>query len=149
MEVVIPSLLLVTGRRTIEIMKTASFEDYRSDDQKEENVEYKAVFSGQTKTPEAKSYLIPLLAPVEKVKLALAAVRHAYPFADRNNSSVNAAYSKTINKMCQTLFGRSAHELRAVYAHMCQESFNRGPKKMPISGYISKTLGHCAPTTSL
>jgi len=148
MDVLIPSLLLVSGRRTIEIMKTGSLECFESEDEKED-VEYKAIFSGQAKSSNTKPYQIPLLAPVEKVKLALAAVRQAYPLQNKDNNDINAVYSKTINKMCKAMFGLGAHELRAVYAHMCQLSFNKGPRKMSVSGYISKTLGHEAPTTSL
>lgn len=149
MDILIPSLLLVTGRRTVEIMRTASFENYETNDEKDENVEYKAIFSGQAKSVDSKPYLIPILAPVEKIKLALASVRQAYPLEDKDNNFINATYSKTINKMCKAVFGLGAHELRAVYAHMCQQSFNVGNRKMSVSGYISKTLGHDASTTSV
>ena len=79
------ALLLATGRRFIEIMKTASF--VRKGD-------YSVTFSGQVKTGTAdeRSYDIDLLAPASMVIDGLARLRKMAPTEELPNPVVNNKY---------------------------------------------------------
>jgi Telomere resolvase len=82
------ALGLLTGRRTVEIFKTAAFTPVN---------EHAVLFSGQAKKgdlAEAVSYEIPVLAPPELIDSALARLRLAKDCSTLTNRDVNLKYAK-------------------------------------------------------
>ncbi len=138
----IAALLLATGRRTVEILKTAKF--YLVAPQKADG--YTCWFSGQVKEGlfEAKDYEIPLLCPYNMVATGLARVRRECDTANLDNAAVNLMYANSINYVLKKN-SLNAHGLRTVYA-MC--TFAMLKKKMSLIGHISKVLGHVNPANA-
>jgi integrase len=136
----VPALLLATGRRTIEILKTADFnitEDMATDG-------FTCVFSGQAKQglENIGEYEIPLLAPFWLVKKALDKVRTGYNASKESTEQVHAKFANQLNKYCKKLGGVGPHELRAIYAVMC---YQLNKRKASMMGYIAGILGHSNP----
>ena len=139
-QAVVAALLLASGRRTVEIMKTGAFtlnEEMTMDG-------YEAVFSGQAKDSlfGTGPYAIPLLAPFRLVHAAMQVVRDAFPTDDLSNEAVTAKYNKSLNNFIQRKLGPefSAHTLRGIYAMATYELFN--DKKISLIGWVSRVLGH-------
>jgi integrase len=141
------ALLLITGRRTTEILKTAEFSLSRStkgNPSTQTSDGYKCMFSGQTKEglfPEAE-YEIPLLAPFWVVEKAMQRLRSLYLTQGMTNQQVNESYSGQIRTYTEKMAEMTPHELRACYALM---TFQLAEKKMSLIGHISKVLGHAQP----
>ncbi len=134
---VVPALLLATGRRTIEILKTAKFtlrEDMKADG-------YKCIFSGQAKAglDEKDCYEIPLLAPFYLVEFALQTVRRQFDATNVSAEQVHQIYARQLNTYIHKLVGVNAHALRSIYA-MCCYTLNKNVSSM--IGYIATILGH-------
>jgi len=145
--VLVASLLLVTGRRTIEILKTADFERCGEEP-------YLTSFKGQAKTEdEGKTFTIPLLAKYDDVARALSVIREQICCNNLSAEEINSKYAKTIARWTKERFGVNPHQLRATYAIMCEQLHNRrddlSSHRMTYSGYISKVLGHAFPTSSI
>lgn len=137
------ALLLVTGRRTIEVLQTGDFYLAKDGDQNG----YKCMFSGQAKRKNKKDipYEIPLLAPYWAVKRAFTHMREMYQAEGLSQADVNSAFSTGINTRVKKLINLRPHELRAVYAAMTYKLNSEGFygwKKMSPIGFISQVLGH-------
>lgn len=140
------ALILLTGRRPSEILKSAKFEIIDS-----QNV----MFSGQLKTrdcPTAKvhPFPIPVLADSNLVCAALARLREmpeVKPLAEKPVKACNAKAS-VLSEACERHFGKLIkdcipHELRAAYAQICLV-YRRpdGKKRTDYEPYFAEILGH-------
>lgn len=127
------ALLFVTGRRSIEILKTAEF--YLSEGQEFNG--YTCVFKGQAKKSifASETYNIPVLAKFSVVSAALAKLRSMRDNSNLTERQVNSVYSKQLNNVTNRLTKLNPHELRAVYA-MCVYELADKDKKMSKIGFI-------------
>lgn len=134
-------LMLVSGRRSIEILKTAKF---NAVPRKKFNV----VFEGQAKLKERLElpYTIPLLAPAKSVLAALEYVRKQRPeFTSLTDKQLNSKCGKALNSTCKLLFKEwlgtecSPHDLRKAYAAI---SYHNTAKKESFRTFAAKVLGH-------
>jgi hypothetical protein len=140
----IAALLLATGRRTIEILKTANFslDDNMSPDG------YECVFDGQAKqglTP-TPPYTIPLLAPYWLVKEALDKVRAKIDADKFTADKLHQKYANAIGKATMKFAATNPHDLRAIYAVMC---YSMNTTKASMIGYIAGILGHTNPNNAM
>ncbi len=139
-------LILLTGRRPSEILKTAKFEVI--DDQ---NV----MFSGQLKTrdcPTAKTapFPIPVLADVRLICEALKRLREmpeVKPLAELEVKACNRK-ATALSQACDRHFGKlikdcTPHELRAAYAQICLIYRRQDRhKRTDYEVYFAEILGH-------
>ena len=137
---VIPALLLTTGRRTIEIMKTGKFEPVS---------EYRVRFSGQAKKGDLpdKPYEIDILAPAPMVIRALEWVRDKYDCKAMSSSECNQKWGKLVGVAVAKKFFTTPHRLRGVNAVACERIYNVGDKKKSFMGYLKDHLGHANPSS--
>ena len=143
------ALLLVTGRRTVELLMTGDFYLPKGGSVKG----YSAIFSGQAKEGlfPGGPYEIPLLAPYWVVKAAFQRLKELYPTKDLNNADINESFSKSINNYTTKVVGLTPHGLRGAYAMLTYELMKDdfyGGKKMSLIGWISQILGHAQPTAA-
>ena len=139
------ALLLVTGRRTIELLKTGDF----SLSPRQNSNGYTCVFSGQAKEGlfPGGAYEIPLLAPYWLVKKAFLRLRQLYTQTqDYSNVDMNQSFAKSINSFTKKELKMTAHQLRGAYAMMTFALQNQ--KQMSLVGWISKILGHAQPAAA-
>lgn len=137
---VVAALILVTGRRTIEIMKTGDI--YLGEGHSKTG--YVAMFTGQAKRglKDDEAYEIPLLAPFYMVRAALDVVRLT-DTSGMSSAEVNTKYSRNLLNYLRKRCDLNPHRLRDVYAMM---AFSLLPqKKMSLIGFVSKILGHEKP----
>jgi integrase len=137
------ALGLLTGRRTVELFKTATF---TSKD------EHSALFSGQAKKgdlAEPVSYEIPLLAPPELINSALARLRAAKDCAAITNRDVNLRYANSCNSSARRLLGKEYHfhTLRGIYAVIAHNCCL--PHRYSQNAFVAKVLGHASLSSSL
>ena len=137
------ALALLTGRRCIEIFKTAQFDAVN---------EHAVMFRGQAKrgdVAEPAAYEIPVLASPELINAALARLRTAKHCSGLSNREVNLRYSNSCNAAARRLLGpeHHFHSLRGIYAVI---SYNAClPHKYSMNAFVSKVLGHSSLGTSL
>lgn len=139
-----PALLLATGRRTIEVLKTGRFTKLKDE----------VVFRGAVKSSTYKGFKIPLLAPVKDVQKALRRLRNVVPEIkedDMTNKDVQAYLSKrnrTIFKNLSEKYGieLTPHMMRSIYVAMTYPEYG-GDKT--INGFASKVLCHSDNITNL
>jgi len=134
---VVPALLLATGRRSIEILKTA----FISLDEGMDPHGYECVFSGQAKSglDDTKPYVIPLLAPFDMVFSALAKVRRQYDATKKSSDEVHQETARPLDTQVKRLVGVTPHFLRTIYAMM---AYKLCSKKSSLIGFILSVLGH-------
>lgn len=144
-------LLLATGRRTVEVLKTGNF--YLNKNQSSKG--YVCMFSGQAKEGlfPGGEYEIPLLAPYWLVKKAFTQVREMYPTDGFTNADVNSSYAPSINAYLKKSCGLTPHSLRAAYAIMNyalsgKDEMGKNKKRISLIGYISRILGHSQPSAA-
>lgn len=150
-------LLLLTGRRATEIMKTASFEIVDN---------YHVRFSGQLKNEKCgvmanggrDNYIIPVLVDSKRIIAALARVREIKPLQDKTEKDVNALTScalgravkrnllgyvkKSVNQSIDNLVDYNFIEpknLRSIYVHIAQKQYE--PLSV-LSSFAHDVLGH-------
>ena len=137
------ALLLATGRRTVEILKTGDFslgENMDTDSPA-------AVFSGQAKSLKTESYVIPLLTNYWLVADAFKRLRSKIDCSKMSESTVNSNFRDAIALFLKKKVNLKPHELRSVYAMI---SYKLIPgKKMSLIGFISKALGHSSPANAI
>lgn len=138
------ALLLVTGRRTVELLKTGDFYLPKGGSVKD----YTAMFSGQAKEGlfPGGAYEIPLLAPYWLVKAAFKRLRELYDTADLGNADINESFASSIGNFVKSEVDLTPHALRGAYAMMTYELMNT--KKMSLVGWISLILGHAQPSAA-
>jgi hypothetical protein len=132
-------LMLLTGRRVIEILKTGTFEPTGKD-----NTVY---FDGQAKTREAEgtrqeSYEIPVLADPRIIMGAFEAIRAEKDFSEKPNNKVTQGVSKMLTEVVKTNFGYDykPKDLRSAYAQIAYARFC--PRHKTDTVYFSEILGH-------
>ena len=146
---IVCGLLLTTGRRTVEILKSAEL--YLGDGMTSSG--YTAMFKGQAKDSlfGSAAYMIPLLAPFNICKAALDRVRDQIGeiTKDLPTDDINAMYSRGINNYLKrvTKLDIAPHTLRAVYAMTTYELLPG--KKMSLIGHLGQVLGHANPTNAV
>jgi integrase len=134
-------LMLLTGRRATEILKTAIMEVVDDDN---------VLFSGQLKTKDSinaktKPYTIPVLTNSEKIVDALSKLRAMNDFSNISNDAVHSKTNSTLNDACKRSFkglidNPMPKDLRAVYAAICvEEVSHRGQSD---DAFIAQILGH-------
>jgi integrase len=134
---VVVALLLATGRRTAEILKTAKF-TYVS--------EYRVLFEGQLKTRGAgEPYEIDLLAPAQQVMTALAWLRKNHDTTNLTEVMVNSKYGKKVKTAVAKACKVNPHNLRGINAVACWKLFGQ---KQSMMGYLQQQLGHQAASAS-
>ena len=135
-QALLAALLLATGRRTEEILKTGILslgKDMSSNG-------YLARFEGQSKIglKDIEAYDIPLLAPFWLVSDGMKRVRDLYDIDPL--SSANSAASQTLNNYTKSRVGLKPHDLRKIYA---MATYNLQTANKPsLIGWVSRVLGH-------
>jgi integrase len=137
------ALGLLTGRRCIEIFKTAQFAEV---------TEHAVVFHGQAKkgnVAEPAAYEIPVLASPDLINTALALLRTAKDCSALSNREVNLRYSNSCNAAARRLLGPEyhLHSLRGIYAVACYNACL--PHRYSMNAFVSKVLGHSSLGSSL
>jgi integrase len=127
-------LLVVSGRRTIEILKLGLFEK----SEKEGHVFFSG--SAKLKTKEDEKYEIPLLVDPEYFLKTFKYYRYSYQQTDTNQKTT-IKYAATIRSRVRKLFGDelTSHDLRRSYAALCFDKFK---PKLDRFYYYQKILGH-------
>jgi Telomere resolvase len=134
---------LLTGRRTVEIFKTAAFTPVN---------EHAVMFSGQAKkgdVAEAVTYEIPVLASPELIITALARLRIAKDCTAITNRDVNLRYANSANAAARRLLGTEHHfhSLRGIYAVIAHNCCL--PHRYSQNAFVAKVLGHAGLGSSL
>lgn len=157
-------LMLLTGRRTCEVLNGtshfASIDSDQEDEDEEGHYEYALIFEGQAKRRGMPSpaYRIPVLAPPSLLLAAMDALRARQGgWVAESNRACSLRYqsllartlgdSKTPWKDC----GR-VHALRGIYAVMCLRLFDwtSGDGEEPTDAYVTMhILGHASVEESL
>jgi integrase len=137
------ALGLLTGRRTVELFKTATFTP---------KDEHSVLFSGQAKKgdlAEPVSYEIPVLAPPELINSALARLRFAKDCSAITNRDVNLRYANSCNAAARRLLGKEYHfhTLRGIYAVIAHNCCL--PHRYSQNAFVAKVLGHASLGSSL
>ena len=131
------ALCLLTGRRMVEILKTAKFTGSKINT---------LTFKGQAKkSAGGEAYDIPTLTSAQECKEALKFIREKINAKDLENNEINRKYENSLNGYSYRLFsaflGRcSTHDLRKAYASICLDKFK--PKNQSDNNYLSNILGH-------
>jgi Telomere resolvase len=137
------ALGLLTGRRCIEIFKTAHFTPVN---------DHSVLFGGQAKKGDLAdpvAYEIPVLAPPDLMNTALARLRAAKDCSALTNRDVNLKFANSCNSAARRLLGKEHHfhSLRGIYAviayNLCL------PHKYSLNAFVAKVLGHSNLSTSL
>jgi Telomere resolvase len=137
------ALGLLTGRRCIEIFKTAHFTPVN---------EHSVLFGGQAKKGDLAdpvAYEIPVLAPPDLINAALARLRAAKDCSALTNRNVNLKFANSCNSAARRLLGKEHHfhSLRGIYAviayNLCL------PHKYSLNAFVANVLGHSNLGTSL
>jgi integrase len=137
------ALGLVTGRRAIEIFKSAAFTTV---------TEHTVMFSGQAKkgdVAEAVTYEIPVLAAPELINTALTRLRAATDCSAISNRDVNLKYANSANAAARRLLGKEHHfhSLRGIYAVIAHNCCL--PHRYSLNAFVAKVLGHASLGSSL
>lgn len=126
-------LLLLTGRRPVEILQTAKFKYINQDT---------VLFEGQLKTDNPVPYEIPVLHNAKKVIEALENLRDLKDFSGRTTKQVRQSTGKNIKYRVEDYFGLkfTPKDLRALYFTICYKLF--ADKSEVDTVYCAKILGH-------
>lgn len=134
-------LLLITGRRPIEIVKTGQFTFPKTGRRTH------IVFDGQAKTKEREqpAYRIPVLAERDLIKLALGNLRRSRQYGEFqsiDNDAIHTRISPDLNGVVKRHYGLlwSPKKLRALYAAYCYAKF--APVHYDEIVYMGEVLGH-------
>lgn len=129
-------LIALTGRRSIEILKTGEFvEDHGS-----------LIFRGIAKKRKNKNkeITIPCLGDPKKVIRSLKKLRIIKDFSKKTNAQVSDQTSSNLSRMVKKEFkdiipNIQTKTMRSIYAAICLENL---PNKLSSEVYLSKILGH-------
>jgi hypothetical protein len=140
-------LLGLTGRRPIEILKTAHFKQYNY---KKHHIHFK----GQAKTGDMKRanryYPIPILDTPDNIIHSLNLLRSKLDLKDIDNRVINRKFEYYLGKISKTLLenviasnyvGLTSKSYRSMYASSCYILFNVKTKENDFE-YYAKILGH-------
>ena len=135
------ALLLLTGRRVTEVLKTGEF---MAGDKKRT-----LQFCGQLKQSDSADdapYTIPVLADPALVLSAIDYLRTVADCSEIDNQKVNARYSKYVNAAVADLFADAKggrlmpKDLRAIYATAAYAWY--APVTVSLNAYVARILGH-------
>jgi hypothetical protein len=142
-------LLLLTGRRTVEIWKMGAFE------YKQPNL---VIFSGQAKTRDSEnaktSYPIFTLCDAHLVCQALGKLRGLKDFSNSTEREVNSSTSTRLSRVVKRNFNSfilgydgllEAKDLRSIYVHIAHHLF---ASHTVITAFASDILGHVIKATA-
>jgi hypothetical protein len=135
-------LFALTGRRPIEILKTAIFTPVSND---------WLTFEGQAKKSkssndlESKPYDIPILTDSTDIVEALNFIRSVRDFSDISNDDIHSKTNKTLNETCKRCFkgvipDPSPKMLRKAYGEVASHWFK--PDSQEKNAFLSDILGH-------
>ena len=138
---VVVCLILITGRRPVEVLKLAKFAKVRGDNSQ-------LVFEGQAKTKgrDIGQYTIPVLGKAAPACIkALKKVRKEMDCTGLSNEGASRKYNDRIcllpTKLFKAHLGRcTPHDLRKAYAAICTAFYK--PRSMSANAYISSIWGH-------
>lgn len=136
-------LMLLSGRRSTEILKTATFQLA---------TEYSVIFSGQLKTKDSDNaqtqpYEIPLLIEADRFLAAFNRLRQLKNLSSLSNDEVNKRCAKGLSEMVKKHFwalipGVSCKDLRAAYATISEALYN--VETVSADVFFATVLGHSA-----
>jgi len=140
-------LMLLTGRRATEILKTAKFEKIDSNT---------VLFSGQLKTKDSenaqtKPYAIPVLSDSDLIIASLARLRELRDFSMLTPDEVHSRCNKSLNENVRRHYGEivptpNVKNLRHLYAAINHswnyEESDYLKSQFSIQAYIASILGH-------
>jgi hypothetical protein len=126
-------LLALTGRRPIEILKTARFE--LTGDQNT------VMFSGQAKSIELRPIEIPTLIDAKRITAALERLRDGLPLQHADNTAVNRQTAKQLGQIVRRHFSEDLvpKDLRDVYL---DAAYNARKPEVSRWAYAAEILGH-------
>ena len=134
-------LMLLTGRRSTEVLKTAEM-ILTSDNS--------VIFAGQLKTKGSDNaqtlpYEIPTLTDAQIVVDALAKLRQLRDFSSLTNDAVHSRANKSLSEAVKRYFAGlipsvKLKDLRSAYATICHELYC--PKQISQTAYFAMVLGH-------
>ena len=150
---VIPALVLCTGRRISEILKSGRFYIVEGQD----GNGYLCMFSGQLKrkSREDKPYVIHLLAPFNLISSALQRAREYVHLREEKNklngkkTTPASSFNSTVLKGVKKLFGGKEwtnRSLRSLYADICRQVFGKDQRS---SKFRQTILGHSDPKNQM
>jgi hypothetical protein len=135
----------LTGRRPIEVLKTASFERVNP---------HHLLFSGQAKTknsPNSRhSFIIPVLADPDLIIEALSYIRTLIPVSSWENDLISSTINSSLLKRVRLLehcissnehLSLNCRSLRAIYVASAYELFNMSTKAS-YNAFTARVLGH-------
>jgi hypothetical protein len=131
-------LLVVSGRRTFEIVNSAKFSKIN-----ETIVEVGGLLKKREKTDI--SIRIPVLVKTDYFMKAFKFYRKKFDDSKMTDKQVNSKYSPMINRRVKTIFNDkalTAHDMRRVYVMMAYDRFPQLAKKRD---FIRDVLGHSEP----
>jgi Telomere resolvase len=140
------ALGLLSGRRMVELFKTAEFEKVKGDKRS-------LLFRGQAKKAfqgGEVEYHIPTLVESSSLVDGLKRLRGMKPVGDdMTNKEVNLKWSNSCNCAARRMLGegRHFHELRAVYAVIAFHATM--PHTLSLNAFVAKVLGHAGLNNSL
>ena len=134
-------LMLLTGRRSTEVLKTAEL-SLASDD--------RVVFAGQLKTKGSDNaqtlpYEIPTLTDSQTVIDALAKLRQLRDFSNLTNDAIHSRANKSLSEAVKRYFADlipnvKLKDLRSAYATICHDLYC--PNQISQTAYFAMVLGH-------
>lgn len=134
-------LMLLTGRRVTEILKTASMSVITDES---------VMFAGQLKTKGADNaqtdpYEIPVLTDSQTVVDVLSKLRQFKDFSSLSNDQVHSRCNKSLNEYVKKHFGKlilevKLKDLRSAYATICHDFYC--PDQISQTAYFAQILGH-------
>jgi len=136
----VAALLLLTGRRTVEILKTATFSPV--------STRHSVFFAGQAKRRELEvpDYTIPVLAEPELVLSSMETLRSRLDTTELTNQQLHNRYSKYIGRAVSRTFADDTGvplipmELRKAYATTAYAWYC--PDAISMNAYFARILGH-------
>lgn len=142
------ALVLLCGRRPVELIKTGNFEEiptFPDVDDDFENHDYELLFSGKAKSKANadKKYVIKTLVPNYHILKGVNVLRNRIPNAQNmSNEKINSVYSKG-NKV-KEYFNKDVTfiKLRGAYALLSAKMFREESKTMSITAWVCKMLCH-------
>ena len=139
-------LMILTGRRPIEILKTATFTKVEEP--------YHVCFEGQAKTRGREDgdrpYNIPVLTNVDIVLNALERLRVLRDFSEVDHREIHNRVSKTLNEKFKRHYGKLLPQckpthVRSLYALISYQVFSS--ERRSFDSYAASILGHKANDT--
>lgn len=151
LEELVLSLIVLSGRRMVEVLAAGSLTEVRP------VAPHTLRFEGQAKTKRARPYQIPVLHRAEAVEAAFREVARRVP---RRDATPELSERQVLSRAYQSWLGRAlakhpvlrqagrVHALRAVYACMCARLFEWDDDYSPA--YVAmRVLGHASLGESL